>query len=183
MRGDLMTATATDGDSARFALSAAERVRCSELPTPTGRRDFRAGRLAAKRAATALLGALPSRCLEIRSGGDTPPTLTVLEDAGRHRAVPVGLSISHRDDRAVAAAAPARLRVGVDLERSGSIPRSHARYFLAPSEMRFASDTDVTVLSSLKEATWKALRLGRGVPFKPWPGYHLATVWMRGGTA
>ena len=102
--------------------------------------------------------------------------------------------------------------MGVDLERVRAIPTHLARHFLTSDEAS-ASGGDITVLWALKEAAWKALGLGRSVPFKdvqllcdasgrlggvsvcgsamrmsshlstPWPGYVMAVVWSEGGTA
>ena len=213
MEAILVTATAVDGAVARSALTPNERKRCGSLANPRRQEDFRAGRLAAKRAAREFLGPRPDRTMEVRSVKDSPPTLALLSTRGTGHKAEIELSLSHRDGRAVAAAAPAGLRIGVDLEVAGAVSRGQARYFLASAEEERVPGTDVTLLWSLKEAAWKALGLGRAVPFKalelccdregslrgvrlwgaflpmrsrltsPWPGYHMTTVWMTGGVA
>lgn len=213
-----LAAIARDGAVARFALTATELRRCAELPTRRRRSDYRAGRLAAKRAAGGLLGGLPRRRIEVITGRDGPPTVGLLDGEGIRRPAEVELSISHRDGRAVAAVAPPGVRIGVDLELAASVPRRMARHFLTDVEAKTLEDvagwSDPTVLWAFKEASWKALGLGRSVPFKalslcwdrdgvlrgvriyddvflpvhyrlgtPWPGYHVAVVWMSGGSA
>src|SRR5436190_7298488 len=73
----------------------------------------------------------------------------------------VSLSIAHCDGVAIAAAADSSTRIGVDIERDGEIAPEHRRYFLVPSE----ECADATLGWVLKEAAWKALRLGLAVPF------------------
>lgn len=75
------------------------------------------------------------------------------------------LSISHRDGRAAAAAAGAGTRVGVDLERAGSVPRDRERYFLTRRERRSPGRPEAAVLWALKEAAWKAFRCDATLPF------------------
>ena len=206
-------ATAEDGAAARLSLTRSEAARCAGLPTAAGRSDFRAGRLAAKRAAGSLLRGRAGRRIEVWSLAHGAPSLSLLD--GRGRRTPMGgvLSISHRDARAVAAVAPPGVRVGIDLERAGSVPIPRVRFFLTPAERRTAAHVDPTILWSLKEAAWKALGLGRSLPFtslelrrdaggrligveiegtpvpmraclaRPWRGFHLVVVWTVGGVA
>ncbi len=207
------TGTATDGAAARLALTRHEASTCARLPSSDRQRDFRAGRLAAKRAVMGFVGRGPSRRMEVRSRVDGSPSLSLLDPSGRWRTRAVELSISHRDGRAVAAIARAGVRVGVDLELVGAVPRRLAGHFLTAREQDLAGGGDPTVLWSLKEAAWKALGLGRSVPLKalalcgddagglrgvrvrgafvpmhsrmstPWPGYLMAMVWTTGGAA
>jgi len=207
------TGTATDGAAARLALTGQEASSCARLPSSDRQRDFRAGRLAAKRAVMGFVGRGLSRRMEVRSRVDGFPSLSLLDPSGRWRTTAVELSISHRDGHAVAAIAPAGVRVGVDLEPAEAVPLGLARHFLTPREQDLASGGDPTVLWSLKEAAWKALALGRSLPLKalelccedagglrgvrvrgvfvpvhsqmstPWPGYHMAMVWTTGGAA
>jgi len=160
------TGTATDGAAARLALTRYEAATCARLPSSDRQRDFRAGRLAARRAVMGFVGRGPSRSMEVRSGVDGFPSLSLLDPSGRWRTTSVELSISHRDGRAVAAIARAGVRVGVDLERVGAVPRRLAGHFLTPQELDLAGAGDPTVLWSLKEAAWKALALGRSLPLK-----------------
>lgn len=205
----LVKAMARDGAVARAALSSGERETCARLVGARRRRDYRAGRLAGKRAAARALGGRPGPGIEVISTSDGSPRLVMVDARGRRQPADARISISHRDGCAVAAVAPEGTRVGVDLERMGSLDRTAARYFLTEAERA----SDVTALWSLKEAAWKALGLGRSVPFKelelrtggvagvravrlggvsipvsasltsPWRGYLLATVWIAGGRA
>lgn len=120
------------------------------------------------------------------------------------------LSVSHRDGRAAAVAAPAGTRAGVDLERAGAVPRSRERYFLTPRERRSRGRLDGSALWALKEAAWKTFRCDGSLPFTAleleltargevravrvrgarcvarselrhvWGGYVLALVWTEG---
>jgi len=128
----IQLATATTLEATDQELTASEQAACGLLPGEERRGDFRAGRLAARRAAARL-------------------------------SAPVHVSVTHRDGLAAAVAAPAGVRPGVDLERVGAVAGAHARYFLTPRERR-AGRFDPTILWSLKEAAWKALRLKPGTP-------------------
>jgi 4'-phosphopantetheinyl transferase EntD len=162
--------------------------------------DHRASRLAARRAIRALVG--PRASIVIRRRPGRPP----LAEAGGER--PVSLSLSHRDGLAVAIAAPADSRVGVDLERLDAVAPEHVRYFLTARERWTAGVLPHAALWALKEAAWKALALGDDVPLAalelgvdrrgavrgvwlrgkyhpavallsaPWPGYVVAIVWI-----
>lgn len=213
MNAMLSTAIAKDGDEARLALTTQEAEQCARLEGSGPRSDFRAGRLAAKRAACGIGTAHSHRRIQISSLADGAPRLSVLDRHGAERPLDARVSISHRDGLAVAVVAPAGVRVGVDLERSGSVPLQAIRYFLTPAEQRMAVYVDPTVLWSLKEAAWKALGLGPSVPFhamalctdgpgqllgvtvqdvfvpmhtrmsRPFPGFHAAAIWINGGVA
>jgi 4'-phosphopantetheinyl transferase EntD len=128
------------------------------------------------------------------------------ESAGT--ATGVSLSIAHRDGRAAAAACAAPDRIGVDLERAGSVGRSDLTRFMSARELARCGGLDATVLWTIKEAAWKALVLPRVAPFaalelvcvrgaltelrfegsrwparaqlhRPWPGYHATVVLAR----
>jgi 4'-phosphopantetheinyl transferase EntD len=160
--------------------------------------DHRASRLAARRAVRALVGPHASIVVERRPG--KPP----LARLGDRQAVV--LSLAHRDGLAVAVAAHAGCRIGIDLERLDAVAPEHARYFLTPRERRTARVLSHAVLWAIKEAAWKALALGDDVPLaaleldvddrgtlhglwlrgqrraasatlmSPWPGYLMAAV-------
>ncbi len=131
---------------------------------------------------------------------------------GALRALPlsdISLSISHKNGRALAAAARSHVSLGVDLECTSAIDPMHARYFLSPRERTARNATALTTMWVLKEAAWKALRCSSdmpltalelafddrggvrgvilcGVPHRararlwtPWPGYIAALVVMR----
>lgn len=178
-------AVARDGAAARRALGPRDRERCAGLPTAGARRDFRAGRLAARRAVAGLV-------------------------AGSGRVEGVKVSLAHRAGRGLAAAAAPGAGVGVDLERENAVAPRETRYFLTARERAAWRDLDPTELWTLAEALWKLLRLARSVPFhalevvpdpeegvvhvrlpgqslraryrivRPWPGWVGSVVW-RGG--
>jgi 4'-phosphopantetheinyl transferase EntD len=177
-----------------------------ELGAPTrsaADADHRASRLAARRAIRALAGPRTRIAVQRRPG--RAPLARV---DGRES---VALSLAHCDGRAVAIAACADTRVGVDLERLAAVPPEHARYFLTTRERRWATSYAPVVLWVIKEAAWKALALGDDVPLaaleldldargtlrglwlrgewrgatatltSPWPGYLIAAVWVSEG--
>jgi 4'-phosphopantetheinyl transferase EntD len=180
VRNSNALALGIDGPAATACLTPAERRVCAALPSDARRRDWRAGRLAAKRA--------------VRAAGLPAARLTV--------------SIAHVAGRAAAVAALAPGRVGIDLERAGSVRPAQARYFLTRAERRLARRLGLTVLWTLKEAAWKALRADDATPFlalevhagprgdiesvslhdrrhgaralvaRPWPGFVLAVLWV-----
>ncbi len=119
-------------------LSPQERSEFDLLSHDVRRRDWLAGRRAAKRAiaahATSSVG-------------------------------PTSVSISHCDGLGLAAIADHPVRIGVDLERDGQIAREHRRYFLAPAEWTIADRVGATLVWALKEAAWKALALTDATPF------------------
>jgi 4'-phosphopantetheinyl transferase EntD len=156
-------------------LTGAERRECASLARPAGRADYRAARLAAKRAVVRLaggglaagsdddLGAL--RRVSARRRPGAPPAPRTRAPGGRWRAEAVALSLAHRDGRGAAAAAPAGVRVGVDVERARAVPAAYVRYFAAPEE-RERGPVDGSELWALKEACWKALALGPATPLR-----------------
>lgn len=147
-------------------LSAPERRQCGALPSAAQRADYRAARLAAKRA---LAGAdaerLPGcRIAVLRRPGRAPAVWRRGPRDGWRRA-DVVVSLAHRDGRAAAASAACGVRVGVDVERIGAVAPEHARHFAAPDE-RETGPADPAALWALKEAVWKALRLGPSRPLR-----------------
>lgn len=163
----------------------------------TGSPDYRASRLAARRAVRAALpGALEIRIR--RSTGTAPAVIGTAQ--------PIALSLTHRDGRAAAIAAAAPARIGIDLEREDAISPDHARYFLTPGERTALGTHSLAAMWALKEAAWKALALPGHTRFHdlelamddagtveavrtkmqafsasatlatPWPGYVLATI-------
>lgn len=202
--------TATNRGAYRW-LTRSERGADASQPSAQARRDFRAGRVAAKRAAASLLAMDRLDRLEIAACPGAPPEVRLLDERGggsqRTRLV---VSLSDRDGRGAAMAAPAGARIGVDLERAGAVAEAHARYFLTPRERLGRTEGDLTALWALKEAAWKALRLSDATPFaalelhtnedgalsglslggvwrrararfsEPWPGWVLAAVEVEG---
>lgn len=210
MNPTLTTAIARDGSTARSVLTVNEAEACARLAQRSRRSDFRAGRLAAKRAASGLLDGRPARRIEVTTLADGAPRIVCLDSEGRGRPVEEELSLAHREGRAVAVVAPSGTRVGVGLERAGSVPLQMIQHNLTPLERSIATEVDPTILWSLKQAAWKALGLGSTVPIgsielragpsgqllgveaeglllpvhtrvgEPWPGFLSTMVWMSG---
>ena len=129
------------------------------------RRDWRAGRIAAKRAAARLAGAGSPERFELLPVAGRAPRVVVRQDDGTASPASLTISLAHRDGRAAAIAAPPGARVGVDVERVGTIPVAHQRYFLTPGERSRAGRRDPAELWALKEAAWKALACDTSLPF------------------
>jgi phosphopantetheinyl transferase len=112
-----------------------------------------AGRVAAKRALTALTG-VPPHEISVRSADTGEPLAEVPGVPG------VRVSISHREGRAVAVAAMDR-RVGVDLERIEPRASSFAETWLSPEERSLGAGPLVeTLIWATKEAVLKWLGTG-----------------------
>lgn len=157
-------AAAGDRRAAR-CLTRAERSQCAALPGAAQRADYRAGRLAAKRAAAGPVGTAALRRVAVRRRPGGAPGVWVQDAGGGWRAADVALSLGHRDGRAIAAAATAAgCRVGVDVERAAAVPAGWLRYFATAAE-RAGGPATGAALWALKEAAWKALSLGADVPF------------------
>jgi 4'-phosphopantetheinyl transferase len=129
------------------------------------RRDFRLGRWVAKQALRAWLGpkVLPSS-LDIEPDEDGAPRIV-----GGRGAAPCGLSLSHRQDRALCVLFPLELAAGCDLEWIE--PRSDAflEDFFTPDERaRVAVEAGgrrwlvQNLIWSAKESCLKALHVGLG---------------------
>jgi phosphopantetheinyl transferase (holo-ACP synthase) len=153
-----------------------QEVRASGVWSEPARHDWLASRLAAKRAATALLRRSAGRTGEIeivrgdrdgRSGTQVTARQVGARTATRQFTIPLSLSISlaHADGHAIAAAAAHPARIGVDLEREGRISTEHADYFLSPLERAQRGALTLTELWALKEAAWKALGCGDTTTF------------------
>jgi phosphopantetheinyl transferase len=137
-------------------LDADERICAASLAAPA-RRDWVAGRLAAKRVAASLAG-IPLSRIRLRDGRDGTPEID--DVPSRH----IALSLAHAEGHAIAVATDGTLAIGVDLERAGRVAPGHARYFLSARERRRHDDGDAVVLWTLKEAAWKALRCPPSTP-------------------
>jgi 4'-phosphopantetheinyl transferase len=147
-------------------LCPAERARLETLRIPKRREDWRLGRWTAKRAAAAHLD-LPDdpsalAAIEIRPAASGAPEVFI-----QNAPVPVSISLTHRDGRAVCAVAPAGTRLGCDLEVVE--PRCDAfvsDYFTVREQELVAQACEaerfffLAVLWSAKESTLKALREG-----------------------
>jgi len=182
VRSSYAIALSADGPAAAACLTAVERRACRALPGEDRRRDWRAGRLAAKRAVAQLHGVRPT--------------------------APVLVAVAHAAGRAAAVAAVGPGRVGIDLERAGAIHPAYARYFLTRAERSLVRRFGITTLWALTEAAWKALGLANATVFsavelladrrgeitaltlhgerrcvrvlvtRPWPEFILAVVWV-----
>ncbi len=152
-------------------LTRGERRECAALAGRARRDDYRAARLAAKRAVARLghgpgadgVGAL--RRVSARRRPGAAPAVRTRAPGGAWRAGAVALSLAHEDGRAAAAAAPAGARVGVDVARAGAVDAAHVRYFATAAERR-RGPRDAAALWALKEAAWKALALGPACPLR-----------------
>lgn len=182
----LVVATALDDAIAGDTLTPEESWISSVLQ-PAERRSYRAGRLAARRALSAL---------ERNQQGTAP----------LHEPV---LAVAENDGRAVAVAVPGPARLGVGLERGRSIDSAEVRPYFSPLEA-MAGAHDAAVQSALKQAAWRALQrhgtprleeielcvsdAGRllgarlagvqvpasGAVALPWAGWVAAAVWLEG---
>jgi 4'-phosphopantetheinyl transferase len=154
-----------DRDAALAELTPRERVRWDSLRLEKQRREHLAGRLAAKRAAARLLGADPREVEILRS--EAP------HDRGRpYVAGAPGLSISISHTADLAAAAAARVAIGIDLERVEPREPSFEALFLDARERAALAaltgvdrDRAVTFAWCVKEAAGKQLGLGLSIPF------------------
>ena len=165
--------------------------------------ERRASRIAIRRAVRRLAGNRVR--VEIRHAPHRPPLARIRSDGSDAPAVPLAVSLTHRDGRTAAIAAPAGAHVGIDIERLGAVAPGHERWFLTSVERERAGRCGA-LLWALKEAAWKALALDGSVAFHeleldldvdgelrsvscrgtrwraaaslaaPWPGYVLATV-------
>ncbi len=175
--GGCSATLALGGDAPRGCwMTRLERRQCASLDTVERRADFRASRLAAKRAALRVLhddrapAALPHgadalrRIAVLRCEGGSP-AVVVQGDAGQWLPFAGPLSLAHRDGRGVAAAGSPGARIGVDLERAGSVSPCHRHFFASDEELAHGPD-DVTSLWVLKEAAWKALKLDVSRPLR-----------------
>lgn len=160
-----------------LSLPESERsFRASEVWNEPLRREWLASRLAAQRAAAALMARSTRRVGAIEivpAGEDTRSGARVIarrvagHTATRTISIPLGLSISvsHADGRAMAAATARPARIGVDLERADRVAPDHADYFLSRHERARTGALTPTELWALKESAWKALGCDDATPF------------------
>ena len=150
-----------------------------ELPAAARNRqdaERRASRVAARRAIRGIVGT--SATIQLRGRTSRAPFVRINRSQqcrgrslspsvrGASGAATVVLSLSHRDGKAAAIAAPAGECVGIDVERLAPLDAAHARRFLTTREQCCVTDVPLAVLWSLKEAFWKALRLDGSVAFR-----------------
>lgn len=158
-------AVASDRPAADRLLTPTERLAFAAIPDSRRRSDWRAGRIAAKWAASRLSGAGAPERFELVPVPGRAPNVLVRSDDGAALPASVTVSLAHRDGRAAAVAARPGSRVGVDVERVGAIPVAHERYFLTPAERAGAGTRDASEMWALKEAAWKALGCDESMPF------------------
>ena len=151
-------------------LGAEERATLARLRAPRRRRDFRLGRLAARRAVALLDGRLAGAgtgTLEVRRGPGGAPWAC-------REGVPVDatLSISHSDGWAAAAVQPGRVRLGCDVESVAPRSPGFSADYFTPAEQAFLGGGGpgeaalrATLLWSAKESVMKAL--GEGLRLAP----------------
>lgn len=158
-----MLAVVTCDESSLCALTPREQYEYDGLPHAARRRDWLAGRCAAKRAIGTRYE-IPADQVELTPVPGAAPQPSVRNRAGRWAPLPIRLTISHRDGVAIAAAFPSTACIGVDVERAGELSALELRYFLCEGERSRHDDIDATQIWVLKEAAWKALGLGPSVP-------------------
>ena len=159
-------AFATGSTSATDILTRSERREHDRLSHGWRRRDWLAGRCAAKQAVAARCGAsLPLEKIQLEPRVDAAPRCMMRGNNEPWTPLPLTISIAHRDGVAIAVAADEMTRVGVDIERAGDIAPEQYRYFLTARERLSMERFDATLVWVLKEAAWKALGLAPDVPF------------------
>ena len=175
--GGCATTLALGGDVPRGCwMTRLERRQCASLDTVERRAEYRASRLAAKRAALRVLdddrapaaqrhGADALRRIAVLRCEGGSPAVVVQGDAGRWLSFAGALSLAHCDGRGVAGARSPGARIGVDLERAGSVAPGHRHLFASDDEIARGPD-DATSLWVLKEAAWKALQLDGSRPLR-----------------
>jgi phosphopantetheinyl transferase (holo-ACP synthase) len=148
----------------REPLQAGLAVAWSASAGGVGRAD---DRLAATRAAASAVARV-SGCAESavalsHRAGAAPVPMRLHEGAAEP--LDCAVSIAHSSGHAVAAAAAAGAarRLGVDLERTGTVSPTQLRLFASRAER--ALGVDPTTLWTLKEAAWKAFSCDATTPF------------------
>lgn len=137
-----------EGLEAGDSLSPAEALRYSAFKMEKRRKEWLAGRLAAK----TLLAGL--------RGGDLSSFEIAADHLGRPACGGALLSISHSNGWAMAVIKPGSTFLGADLEKiEARHPAWYADYF-HPAELPEPDPSEATRLWSLKEALLKALGLG-----------------------
>lgn len=137
-------------------LTSAERIEYDALRYDVRRRDWLAGRCAAKQAVARRCAVAINR-LSLETNAGAAPSCSALAN-GSWRRLPLTLSIGHCAGVAIAAASDLTTPLGVDIEREGVVEPQECRFFLGARE-RGVSELDATLAWVLKEACWKALRL------------------------
>ena len=144
------------------ALTPAERDEYDALRSDARRRDWLAGRCAAKRVVARRHGVAIDR-LSLETNAGAAPSCSLLSQ-GCWTPLPLTLSIAHRGGVGIAAASDPTTSIGVDIEREGAVEPHECRLFVGAGE-HAVSRLDPTLAWVLKEAAWKALRLGDETSF------------------
>jgi 4'-phosphopantetheinyl transferase EntD len=160
---DYAIAFARYSDHTRVALTSLERPEFDALSGGERRRDWLAGRCAAKQVIAERTGRAESDIALVARPHAAPRCLA--RNEGGWTELPVDVSIAHRDGWAVAAVSGVGVRVGLDLERAQGLDEAHARYFLSPGEAKAAEMFGPSLLWVVKEAAWKALGLDDSFAF------------------
>ena len=145
------------------ALTPREQGEYASLPHAARKRDWLAGRYAAKRALAARWH-VPPDWIELTSIPGGAPRPSLRNPAGSWSPLSDRLTIAHCDGIALAAAFPSSILVGVDIERAGELSPLELRYILSESERPSCDGVDPTLVWVLKEAAWKALGLSPCTP-------------------
>ncbi len=147
-------------------LSADERARLDAFRVPKRREDWRLGRWTAKHAVAAYLGssadASALAAIEIRPAASGAPEVFVAD-----KRAPVGISLSHREGRAICTAGPPGTLLGCDLEIVEPRCDAFVSDYYTPQERELIARAPhgerfflLALLWSAKESTLKALREG-----------------------
>jgi hypothetical protein len=177
-------------------------------PAGTAGLDSAAGALAIRGAVADALGHDDVDRIVADAQDEFTPRVEMSDVLGARQPVELTISLSTCDGRAAATAGPLSMRVGVELERLGSITPAYERFFLSRAERRIVSTIGHTAFWALKGAAWKALRSGdqppegelellfdangqlriaslgeetvsmRATLARPWPGYLIAVTWI-----
>ena len=145
------------------ALTPREQREYDALPHAARRRDWLAGRYAAKRAIGARWDATADE-IELVPTPRAAPRARVQSLAGCWSPLPDRLTIAHRDGVAIAAAFPSTASVGVDIEPAAEVSLLELRYITSEPERTRLEGIDATLIWILKEAAWKALGLAATTP-------------------
>lgn len=141
-------------------LGADERLRLGRAAHPRRRVSFLRGRAAAKDALAGLCGDRhAASCFEIVPGAFEQPVVLGPEPN-------LGVSLSHTDSVAIAAAFPETHPLGVDVERIDPANETVLREYVASRELPGVSGIDALTLQwAVREALSKVLRGGLAVDF------------------
>lgn len=154
---------ATCDDLPTSALTPREQREFAGLSHTARRRDWLAGRLAAKRAIGQRWD-VPVERIELVSLPGAAPRACIRTRTGRWAPLPDRLTITHRDGAAIAAVFPSTASIGVDLERAAAVSPPQLRYIASEPERSGLHGIDPTLVWILKEAAWKALGLPSTTP-------------------